>query len=124
MAYAVHINFNAPLGDEAAVAALFEDDTGDKGILDKSVGTKKRNPTQLDGPLQPKPADIRPGKIATGASTLKDLQERLAKAFCGTEGGKHNVPSPSVLLKNIKSVQMERGIGTKDGLMKKQAGGE
>ena len=32
MAYAVHINFNAPLGDEAALAALFSEDTDNEGI--------------------------------------------------------------------------------------------
>ena len=34
MAYAVHIDPNAALGDEAAVAALFAEDTEDEGIQD------------------------------------------------------------------------------------------
>ena len=49
MAYAVRINFDAPLGDDVAVVALFGDDTGEEGILDKSKGREKRYLTQLNG---------------------------------------------------------------------------
>ena len=68
------------------MAALFGDDTGE-GILVKSEGREKSNPMQLDGLIQSKPADIDEGKISTGASTLNEIQERLAKAFRGTEEG-------------------------------------
>ena len=52
MAYAVHINFDAHLGDDAAVVALFGDDT-DEGILDKTEGREQRTLTQLAGPGLP-----------------------------------------------------------------------
>jgi hypothetical protein len=124
MAYAVRINFNAPLGDEAAVAALFGDDIGDEGILDKPAEMEKRNSTQLGGPIPPKPADIREGKIAIGASTLNAPQERVTKDFRETEEGGNKVPLPSALQKNTKSDQTEGGIETKGSSRKKQAGGE
>ena len=95
MAYAVHINFDAPLGDDAVVAALFGDDT-DEGILDKSDGREKRTPTQIDGSAQPMPAKVGQGKTMTGESALTELQERLAKASCGTEGGNQVAPTPSL----------------------------
>ena len=51
-----------------------------------------------------------------------ELQERLAKAFCGTEGGKQTAPSPSFLQKKIESDQTEGGNEINNGLEKKQAG--
>ena len=39
MAYAVHVDPNATLGDEAAVAALFAEYTDNVGILDSNSGT-------------------------------------------------------------------------------------
>ena len=45
MAYAVHINFNAPLEDEAAVAALFSEDTGNEGIQVTVARKEKIHPS-------------------------------------------------------------------------------
>ena len=46
MAYAVHIDPNASLGDESALAALFAEDTDEPGILDPNAGKEHR--TQKD----------------------------------------------------------------------------
>ena len=69
--------------------------------------------------------DVGEGKIATGALPLNALQERLTKAFCGTDEGRIKVPKPIVLQEShTKSIQMEGGIKiVKGGLRKKQAGG-
>ena len=103
------------------MAALFGDDTGE-GILDKSDGREKRTPKQLDGSAQHMSAQFGQGKTMTGESTPTELQERLAKASCGTEGGNQTAP-PSSFQKKTESDQMERGIGIDDGFEKKQAGG-
>ena len=58
----------------------------------------------------------------TGESALTELQERLAKASCGAEGGNQVAPTPS-FQKTTEPYQMERGKGIVDGLEWKQDGG-
>ena len=69
MAYAAHINPHATLGDKAAVAALFAEDTDEVGILDSNAGTEHRTQTDPEGASKLTPAaKTGEGKIATGAS--------------------------------------------------------
>ena len=45
MAYVVHINPHAPLGNIAALQALFSEDTGDEGIQGTVARTLKIDPS-------------------------------------------------------------------------------
>jgi hypothetical protein len=85
MAYAVHIDPNATLGDEAAVAALFAEDTEAVVILE-SIGTDQRAQTDPDSASKPTTAATTgERKLSTGAAPTA-IQDRLVKAFCGDRG--------------------------------------
>ena len=98
MAYAVHINPNATLGDEAAVEALFAEDTDNVGILDTNAGTEHRTQTDSERVSKLTLADTTgEAKTATGASLPNAIQDRLIRAFCGADRRTHRVPPPPSL---------------------------
>ena len=120
MAYAVHIDPNATLGDEAAVAALFVEDTDEVGILEPT-GTDRRDQTDPDGASKPTTAATTgEGKVMRGAAPTA-IQDRLVKAFCGDRA-----PPPPHTTPTTKSNRTERSneSATDGGKLPKQVGGE
>ena len=119
MAYAVHIGPNATLGDKAAVAALFAEDTDGVGILE-AIGTDQRAQTDPDGASKPTTAATTgERKFLIGAAPTA-IQDRLVKAFCGDRA-----PPPNTT-PTKKSNRTERSteIATNGGKLQKQVGGE
>ena len=78
MAYAVHINPNAPLGDEAAVAALLVEDTEDEGI--QATVARKETSYPSDGTV--------------GGSNVTD-DAQISSAFASRRRKDKNRSSPN-----------------------------